>query len=103
MDAWQRVSAHDPVARLADALNELAGVPVALERPADAEHGDYATNVALKLAGLQQRPPRDIAAELAAQAVEAGIARGRRPPDPGSSTSGSRMPGSPRASVRSRT
>ena len=48
-------------------------MPVALERPADAEHGDYATNVALKLAGLQRRPPRDIAAELAAQAVEAGI------------------------------
>ena len=34
---------------------EIAGSPVALERPGDPEHGDYATNVALQLAGLQRR------------------------------------------------
>jgi len=40
-------------------------VPVALERPADSRHGDYATNIALRLAGVRRRPPRDVAAELA--------------------------------------
>ena len=75
-----RSAVADPVARLAGELTQIAGAPVTLERPADAEHGDYATNVALKLAGLQQRPPREIADELAAQVVEDGIARARRPP-----------------------
>jgi arginyl-tRNA synthetase len=64
----------DPVARLAATLTAIAGAPVTLERPADAEHGDYATNVALKLAGLQKRPPREIADEIASQAVERGVA-----------------------------
>ena len=73
----------DPVARLAAALTELAGSPVALERPADAEHGDYATNVALKLAGLQKRPPREIADELAARAVAEGIAERAESAGPG--------------------
>ena len=62
-----RSAVADPVARLAGELTQIAGTPVTLERPADAEHGDYATNVALKLAGLQQRPPREIADEIAAQ------------------------------------
>jgi arginyl-tRNA synthetase len=35
-------------------------------RPASAEHGDYATNAALKLAGKMGRPPREIATALAA-------------------------------------
>jgi arginyl-tRNA synthetase len=63
----------DPVAGLAGALSEVAGAPVTLERPADAAHGDYATNVALRLAGLQKRSPREIAEEVAAQAVEHGL------------------------------
>jgi arginyl-tRNA synthetase len=33
-------------------------------RPANPEHGDYATNAALKLAGPMRRPPRDIAQAL---------------------------------------
>jgi arginyl-tRNA synthetase len=70
----KRLTANDPVARLADAVTELAGSPVALERPGDAEHGDYATNVALKLAGLQKRAPREIAEEIAAKVVETGLA-----------------------------
>ena len=40
-----------------------------LERPAEAEHGDYATNVALRLAGARRRPPREIAAEIAEAAA----------------------------------
>jgi arginyl-tRNA synthetase len=35
-------------------------------RPASAEHGDYATNAALKMAGKMGRPPREIATVLAA-------------------------------------
>jgi arginyl-tRNA synthetase len=55
----------DPVLTLERALGELAGAPVTLERPSDARHGDYATNVALRLAGSERRPPRDVAADLA--------------------------------------
>src|SRR6187401_2165251 len=62
----------DPVARLETALGEVAGAPLALERPADPEHGDYATNVALRLAGSQRRAPREIAEEIAARVVENG-------------------------------
>jgi arginyl-tRNA synthetase len=57
------------VSRLEDALSKLAGAPVELERPAKAEHGDYATNVALQLAGARRRPPRELAQELAAAAA----------------------------------
>ena len=64
----------DPVSRLEAQLGEIAGAPVVLERPGDAEHGDYATNVALKLAGIRKRPPREIAEEVAAAAVEQALA-----------------------------
>jgi arginyl-tRNA synthetase len=56
--------AADPVTTLAAQL----GPDVALERPPEAEHGDYATNAALKLAGARRRPPRELAAEIAAAA-----------------------------------
>jgi arginyl-tRNA synthetase len=51
---------------LARASNELGwpgidGVPVEVERPQNPEHGDYASNVALKLAKQARRPPREIA------------------------------------------
>jgi arginyl-tRNA synthetase len=74
MGRVQRPVVSDPVARLEAGLSDLAGVPVKLERPSDPEHGDYATNVALKLAGLRRRPPGEIAAELAAEAVAQGLA-----------------------------
>ena len=41
-----------------------------LERPSDPAHGDYATNAALRLAHTRRQPPRELAAELAARAVE---------------------------------
>jgi arginyl-tRNA synthetase len=41
-----------------------------LERPANADHGDFATNAALQLAPERKRPPREIAEELAHQATE---------------------------------
>jgi arginyl-tRNA synthetase len=55
----------DPVRSLAAVLADLAGAELELERPAEAEHGDYATNVALQLAGVRRRAPREIAAEIA--------------------------------------
>jgi arginyl-tRNA synthetase len=54
------------VARLASELADAAGAPVELERPNDPSHGDYATNIALRLAPARRRAPRDLAAELAA-------------------------------------
>ena len=47
----------------------MAGAEVSLERPSDPAHGDYATNVALRLAGVR-RSPRELAEELAARVVE---------------------------------
>ncbi len=55
--------------RLEAALSGLAGAPVALERPTKAEHGDYATSVALQLAPAQRRPPRELAQELVEKAA----------------------------------
>jgi arginyl-tRNA synthetase len=58
------------VDRLAGELARIAGAPVELDRPGKAEHGDYATNVAMRLAPQQRRSPRELADELAAQATE---------------------------------
>ena len=58
----------DPVKALAAELAAAAGAELELERPAEPEHGDYATNVALRLAGTRRKPPREIAAEIAAAA-----------------------------------
>ena len=60
----------DPVRTLAAALAAAAGAELELERPGEAEHGDYATNVALRLAGARRKPPREIAAEIAETAAE---------------------------------
>ena len=56
------------IERLEAALGAAAGTEVALERPGDAAHGDYATNVALRLANARKQAPRAIAEELLAQA-----------------------------------
>ena len=61
---------EDAVDRLAGELARLAGAPVELERPAKAEHGDYATNVAMRLAPQRGRAPRELAEKLGAQALE---------------------------------
>jgi len=58
------------IVRLAAAVGEVAGAKVELERPSDPAHGDYATNVALRLGGAQRRPPREIAQELAARVAD---------------------------------
>jgi len=61
--------AASALARLEAALGELAGSEVSLERPKDAAHGDYATNVALQAARGAERAPRQIAEELAVKAL----------------------------------
>ena len=73
----------DPVSRLAQALTDIAGVPVELERPSDAEHGDYATNVALRLAPTRGRPPREVADEIAAEALARGLVAAAETAGPG--------------------
>ncbi|MFI5099867.1 MAG: arginine--tRNA ligase [Actinomycetes bacterium] len=51
-----------------DLALDAADVPTSttVERPKVREHGDYATNVALQLAKKAGRPPRDVAAAVAA-------------------------------------
>jgi len=61
--------AADPVARLAAELSEAVGAPLELERPSDPAHGDYATNVALRLAPVRRQAPRELAEEIAAAAL----------------------------------
>ena len=53
------------ILELERALSEIAEAPVELERPTKAEHGDYATNVALRSAPVVGRPPRELALDLA--------------------------------------
>ncbi|MBA3332593.1 MAG: arginine--tRNA ligase [Actinobacteria bacterium] len=77
------MAVHDPVSDLALSLSEIAGVPVVLERPGDPDHGDYATNVALRLAPTQGRAPREIAADLAAEALRGELAEAAEPAGPG--------------------
>jgi arginyl-tRNA synthetase len=57
----------DPVKALEAAVSGMVGVAVELTRPPGAQHGDYATNVALRLAGERRQAPRDVADELAEQ------------------------------------
>ncbi len=57
------------IEQLAGQLAEAAGAEVELERPSDAAHGDYATNVALRLAPVRKQAPRELAEELAAAAA----------------------------------
>jgi arginyl-tRNA synthetase len=61
------------VQRLAAELAGVAGAPVELERPSDAAHGDYATNVALRLAPGRKRAPRELAQELAEAASASAL------------------------------
>jgi arginyl-tRNA synthetase len=58
-----------PARALAARLAEAAGAEVELERPSDPAHGDYATNVALRLAPARKQAPRELAAELAEAAT----------------------------------
>jgi arginyl-tRNA synthetase len=65
----------EAIARIERGLEDGLGVPVTLERPGQAEHGDYATNAALRAAPVKRKAPMEIAEELreAAAKVE-GVA-----------------------------
>ncbi|PZC42535.1 MAG: arginyl-tRNA synthetase [Chloroflexi bacterium] len=47
------------------ALPRLPGAEIAVERPQKPEHGDYASSVALRLAGTVKRKPLDVAQAIA--------------------------------------
>ncbi len=51
------------------APSEPQDAPITIERPADATRGDYASNVALKLAKPYRRPPLQLAQAIAAHLV----------------------------------
>jgi arginyl-tRNA synthetase len=61
---------RNAVDRLAETIGAVVGHEVELERPKDPSFGDYATNVAMRLAKTLGRPPRELAEELAAKVVE---------------------------------
>jgi arginyl-tRNA synthetase len=73
------LSARDTiVAAVASALRELnyetSGVPVAVERPRDAAHGDIATPVAMSLAKVLKKNPMEIAERVAgALRIDPGV------------------------------
>ncbi len=73
----------DPVTRLAAAVGDVADAPVALERPGDADHGDYATNVALRLAPVRGQAPRDLASELVERVLSNGVVESAEVAGPG--------------------
>jgi arginyl-tRNA synthetase len=77
------VLSKDPVLTLADELADIASAPVELERPGDPSHGDYATNVALRLAPSRRQAPRELASEIAAEAVARGLVLVAEPAGPG--------------------
>ena len=52
---------------LASVAPDLADTPIHLERPKQAGHGDFATNLALQLAKPLRRNPRELAALLVAE------------------------------------
>ena len=56
------------IERLERGLADEIGVPVELERPSNPEHGDYATNAAMRAAPLKRKSPMEIAEEIRAVA-----------------------------------
>src|SRR5258708_11129480 len=79
----------DPKAEIEAALRaalrkiapEHADAPLLIERPRQAEHGDFSSNIALQLAKALKRKPRDLAQEIVAAVgsgkITAEIARPR--------------------------
>jgi arginyl-tRNA synthetase len=65
----------DPIAELRSAVSDAAqalsgdgaGAELALERPPQAEHGDFSSNAAMLLAGSLGKPPREIAEQLSSE------------------------------------
>ena len=49
---------------LREVIEKAAGERVVLEHPANSEHGDYSTNIALVLAKKLNKDPREVAEEI---------------------------------------
>jgi arginyl-tRNA synthetase len=64
---------EEPIAAAARELGAAGPVDVSLERPGDPAHGDYATTIALRLAPVLRRPPREVAQELATRVELGGL------------------------------
>src|SRR6185436_2544585 len=60
---------------LAQIAPEHADTPILLERPKQADHGDFSSNVALQLAKSLKRKPRELAEAIAALATGEGFER----------------------------
>jgi arginyl-tRNA synthetase len=85
-----RTQVRDAIGRAWAAAIETGGLPplpedaarpaVEVEHPADAAHGDLATNLAMKLARPYRRPPMEIATLLAAKLVRDASADGSASP-----------------------
>ncbi len=69
-DAWERAIEEGGLTALDDAARPV----VEVERPAKPEHGDFATNLAMKLARPYRRAPLELATLLAAKMVRDGSA-----------------------------
>ncbi len=75
----------DPKLHLAELLRaalksvapQLADTPIHLERPKQAGHGDFATNLALQLAKPLKKNPREVAAQLVAELPSSPLVAGR--------------------------
>ncbi|MDR2625639.1 MAG: arginine--tRNA ligase [Zoogloeaceae bacterium] len=69
------MSHHDPRTELATLLRhalasvapDAADTPILLERPREARHGDFASNLAMQLARALKKNPRELAARLLAE------------------------------------
>jgi arginyl-tRNA synthetase len=68
-----KARSRDALTSLEDALTEIVGTSATLERPGDSVHGDYATNVALRLAGERRQAPAEIASEIVDAVLERGL------------------------------
>ena len=60
-------------AALKSVAPEFADTPIHLERPKQADHGDFATNLALQLAKPLRRNPRELAALLLAELAPSAL------------------------------
>jgi arginyl-tRNA synthetase len=76
-DAWRSATTSGGLPEIAD---EAARPAIEVEHPANAEHGDLASNLAMKLARPVRRPPLEIATLLAARLVRGAAADGSLSP-----------------------
>ncbi|HVA86594.1 MAG TPA: arginine--tRNA ligase [Candidatus Saccharimonadales bacterium] len=75
-EAWARAVESGVLPALPDGTDAPA---VEVERPANADHGDFATNLAMKLVRSYRRPPLEIARALAAELTNAPVTSAQSP------------------------